>query len=263
MNLESSFKVDTRLAMTPSQLRDWYMWGVQIKDQNGNELPDSVYEDYILTAQAELESILNLKLTRQVIEESRDYVYDDYKTYGYLRCSYPVCNALSLKGKFGEAEQISYPKEWLSTKQSNEVPGMFYRNCYLLPNVGGYQQTGNSGVTFNGVFGSTILWRSRNFIPNYWRIRYVTGFSKVPMDLLNVVGKTAAINLFHVAGDLILGAGIASFSLGIDGLSQSISSTSSATNAGYGARVIGYQDDIKKLLPTLTAKYGGFTITVL
>ena len=36
-----------------------------------------------------------------------------------------------------------------------------------------------------------------------------------------------------------------------DSLSQSISSTSSATNAGYGARVIGYQDQIKNSLETI------------
>ena len=52
-------------------------------------------------------------------------------------------------------------------------------------------------------------------------------------------------------------------SLGVDSLSQSISSTSSATNAGYGARVIGYQDQIKNTLPTLISKYGGFTCSVL
>ena len=97
----------------------------------------------------------------------------------------------------------------------------------------------------------------------YWRVRYLTGFTEIPTDLLNVIGKTAAINIFHIAGDLILGAGIASFSLGVDGLSQSISSTSSATNAGYGARILGYQDDIKKMMPILIAKYGGFTVTTL
>ena len=249
--------------MTPSRLRDIYMWGVQVKDGNGIELPDDIYEFYIKTAQQELEDLLNLKLKRQIIKETRDYVWDDYKTFGYVRCSYPVCRAFYLKGKFGEAEQICYPPEWLSTKRSNEHPEMFYRNLYLIPNVGGYQSGNASGVTFNGIFGANLLWRSRQFIPNYWHVRYLTGFSEVPMDLLNIIGKTAAINLFHIAGDLILGAGIASFSLGVDSLSQSISSTSSATNAGYGARVIGYQDDIKKALPILQAKYCGFTVTVL
>ena len=36
---------------------------------------------------------------------------------------------------------------------------------YLLPNVGGYQQNGGAGVTFNGIFGANLLWRSRQYIP--------------------------------------------------------------------------------------------------
>lgn len=263
MNLESSFSINGGLAMTVSQLRDIYMWGVRVQNQAGEELPDNIYEFYIKSAQKELEDILNIKLAPQVIEETRDYNYCDYATYGFLRCSYPVARPFWLKGLFGTAEQIEYPKDWLSTKRSNEIPEMFYKNLYLIPNQGGYTQSNAAGVAFNGIFGANLIWRSRTYIPNYWRVRYLTGFTEIPADLLNVIGKAAAINVFHIAGDLILGAGIASFSLGVDGLSQSISSTSSATNAGYGARIIGYQDDIKKLLPVLQAKYGGFTVTTL
>lgn len=263
MNIESSFSINGGLCMTVSQLRDLYMWGVRCQNANGTELPDSIYEFYIKAAQKELEDTLNIKIAPQVITETRDYNYQDYVTYGFIRCSYPVARPFYLKGKFNQIEQINYPKEWLSVKRSNEVPETFYRNVYLIPNQGGYSNGNPSGVAFNGVFGANLLWRSRTFIPNYWEIRYLTGFTEIPADLLNVIGKTAAINVFHIAGDLILGAGIASFSLGIDGLSQSISSTSSATNAGYGARIIGYQDDIKKLLPVLQAKYGGFNVTVL
>ena len=109
MKLESSFNINTELIMTPSQLRKTYMWGTQVKDSSGKELPDDVYEFFIKTAQQELEDLLNLKLKRQIIKETRDYVWDDYKTYGFIRCSYPVCRAFYLKGMFGEAEQIVYP----------------------------------------------------------------------------------------------------------------------------------------------------------
>lgn len=262
MKLQTSFELDPTLVISPAELRERYMWGVQVKNQQGEELPDSQYEFFIRSAQRELEDILNIKLTHQKIIESRDYRYDDYCTFGFVRCSYPVCRALSLVGKFGEAEQIRYPKEWLSTKKTTDGHS-FYRNMFLLPNVGGYQQGTESGVSFNGIFGANLLWKSRTFIPNYWRVTYITGFDKVPDDILNCIGMAASINVFHIAGDLILGAGIASYSLSVDSLSQSISSTSSATNAGYGARVLGYGDAIKALLPTLRAKYGGFTMTVL
>jgi hypothetical protein len=38
MKLESSFDINTELIMTPSQLRKTYMWGVQVKDNNGKVL---------------------------------------------------------------------------------------------------------------------------------------------------------------------------------------------------------------------------------
>lgn len=263
MKLESSFNINADLVITPAQLRKIYMWGVSVKDGNGIELPDETYEFFIKAAQQEIEDKLNLKLRRQIIKETRDWVLDDYRTWGFVRLSYPVCRAFELVGKFGETEQIKYPEEWLVCKKSNDVPEMNYRNVWLVPNVGGYESGSASGVTFNGIFGSNLLWRSRDYIPNYWHVRYLTGFSKIPADIMNVIGMTAAINVFHIAGDLILGAGIASFSLGVDSLSQSISSTSSATNAGYGARVLGYQDQIKAIWPSIQARYCGFNMTVL
>ena len=82
-------------------------------------------------------------------------------------------------------------------------------------------------------------------IGSYWRVGYITGFgcSELPYDILEVIGKTASMNIFNMLGDIILGAGIASQSISIDGLSQSISSTASATSAGYGARLINYNKE--------------------
>ena len=59
----------------------------------------------------------------------------------------------------------------------------------------------------------------------------------------------------NIAGDLIAGAGIATQSISIDGLSQSVGTTSSATNSGYGARVIQFNKELKELMTTLRAKY--------
>jgi hypothetical protein len=55
---------------------------------------------------------------------------------------------------------------------------------------------------------------------------------------------------------LVLGAGIASTSLGIDGLSQSISSTASAENNAYGARIKLAAEKVKKEMVTLRKYFG-------
>ena len=73
--------------------------------------------------------------------------------------------------------------------------------------------------------------------------------------LVRAVQLIAAMLPLDIAGDLILGAGIATTSIGIDGLSQAIGSTSSATNAGYGARLVNFNRELKAVLKTLRAKY--------
>ncbi len=64
----------------------------------------------------------------------------------------------------------------------------------------------------------------------------------------------------NIAGDLIAGAGIAQQHVGIDGLSQTISTTSSATNAGYGARLRAYERELKNIMSILRGKYRQMSI---
>ena len=102
-------------------------------------------------------------------------------------------------------------------------------------------------------------------IPDYWDLQYITGFDldNMPMDLINLIGKLATFGPLGIAGDLILGAGIAAQSLGVDGLSQSISSTSSATNAGYGARLVQYEREIKETVKRIKLIYDEIKSAVL
>lgn len=77
----------------------------------------------------------------------------------------------------------------------------------------------------------------------------------IPSNILHAVGLSAALQVLDVAGDLIVGAGIASQSTSVDGLSQSINTTSSATNSGYGARVKQYEREYKALLSRLRSTW--------
>ena len=72
----------------------------------------------------------------------------------------------------------------------------------------------------------------------------------------------ASLGPLNIAGDLLGGAGVASQSLSIDGLSQSIATTSSATNAGYGARIINYERQIKDNVKSLRDFYKGIPLRV-
>lgn len=246
------------LAMSPSDLLNLYFFGVPIKSQDGKYMSEKDLAFYIEAATDEIEGFLNIKLNKQIIAERLNYSRDDFRQWGFLPTSFPVEEVIALEGFINTTKQVTYPKEWLSVKEIN-VEGLADRSVNLVP----AGETGSTNsVVYSGITPHVGLYSS-NIIPNYWQLKYCTGFIKIPADILNVIGKLAAINLFHIQGDLILGAGIASQSIGIDGLSQSISTTSSATNAGYGARITGYLSDLKLGLPRLKAKYDGLRLTCL
>lgn len=87
--------------------------------------------------------------------------------------------------------------------------------------------------------------------------------STLPADIKQAIGYKAALLPLDVAGDLIAGAGVASISVGVDGMHQSINTTSSSTNAGLGARVLQYERELKALMPALKAKYKMMNVGVL
>lgn len=79
--------------------------------------------------------------------------------------------------------------------------------------------------------------------------------STIPPDILHCIGLKAALLPIDIAGDLIAGAGVANYSIGADGVHQSLGTTSSATNSGYGARRLAFERELKALLPALRARY--------
>lgn len=260
ITLEIKYGKNEALVLSPEEIRERYMWGVSVKDQSGEEIPDSVIEGFIRSAQEQLTNMLQIKLQKQVINESQDFKRTDWVRWGYVACTYPVICPIGLSGFLNSVKQISYPQSWLSVRTINSDGQLYHKNLYVVP-VG--DSTGHAeAVVYSGIVPQLGI-TSSDYIPNYWDVTYVTGFDRVPKDIIEVIGKTAAINVFHIAGDLILGAGIASFSLGLDGLSQSISTTSSATNAGYGARITGYLNDLKRDIPILKDYYRGFSFGVV
>jgi hypothetical protein len=242
--------------MSAAEMLETYFYGIKLTAQDGKVISDQMLDFYLDAATEEVEKVLDIKIIPQIIEEDKDFWLQDWKAWGYIRLTYPIKEAYSLKGFINDVKQIEYPSEWLSSRKTS-TGDLYLRNLYLVPTNGA--ATTNSAV-FSGITPHLGFFGNQQ-IPNYWRAIYCTGFSKTPKDLLNFIGKLAAINVFHILGDIILGAGIASQSIGIDGLSQSIATTSSATNAGYGARVSGYLADAKLAWPRLKAFYKGFEMT--
>jgi len=238
-----NFTSRTEALITPSVLKRRYLHGVNTKDDDGKELSNQTLSELINNAVGWLEEELDIPIRPLVFSEANenqewhDYRnVDTYWNWNFIRLDvYPVLSVESVKVKFPTHQDlIEYPVSWFRVEEDTGI-------LRLVPDSGSVPLV----LTNTGVLLPHLALQ-RRLIPQMLQIEYTAGFEldKIPVLLNNIIGLRAAIDVLNIAGDLITGAGIASQSIGLDGLSQSIATTSSATNAGYGARIIQYESQL-------------------
>lgn len=242
--------------MTVEELKMLYLFGLDLTNDEGVPYPDSLYVHYILKGIDDLERNLDIRLLPQRFDERHDFYRRDYEHYMFLRLrEYPIIQVDEIALDYPAGENIiSFDKSWFRVDKDGGT-------VQVLPARGTFTQL---LITAAGGF-LPVVFGGSDFIPDIIKVVYFAGFElgKLPTNLKDMVGKYAAMGPLNIAGDLLGGAGIASQSIGIDGLSQSFNTTSSATNAGYGARLIRYDKEIKDQMPKLRSYYKGITMTAV
>lgn len=248
--------VSEELPVNANFVKQNFLFGVNLKDDDGNTMPDSVIDFYIAAATKWLERELDILLFPATIEDERhDYVYNDYIQYGFVKLfHYPVRAVSRVAMSFPlSTEVLVFDPEWYRTES---VSGQ----VNLIPT------SGTLSAILMGQGGSflPLVYSGTDYIPHVITVDYEAGYPEdgIPADLLNLIGMKASIGPLNIAGDLIAGAGIANKSISLDGLSESIGTTSSATNAGYGARILQYEKQIKDTLATIRRNLKGIQMVV-
>lgn len=191
-----------------------YMFGIDLVDQQGNPFPRTLIASYLNAAIAWAEQLFDICLTEQVItQEFHDYEMSDYMNWGYIQLfKRPVKEVTELSLMYGEQKSFEVPLEWLKLDKMAGKVQMFPA-----------QGSANNLIISQGgvVFGLQQRW---SYAPQMWSTNYVAGMDAkdIPENLKVIIYKKAAIDVFTVWGDLIIGAGIANQSISIDGMSQSI-----------------------------------------
>lgn len=255
------------------ELKEVYLFGVDLTDDKGQPYPNALFAHYIKSAVDWLEKKVQIPiLPRRYVEECHDYYKDDYNKYIWLKLlNAPVIGVEEARLVLpGEQVVKVFEQDWLHLQR-------FDGQLQMVPG------TGTAGTILLGASGAwlPLIYGNNKFIPDAFRVTYEAGFGRpskpnsvskpdpeldsFPENIRHCVGMVAAMGPFNIAGDLIAGAGIASTSIGIDGLSQSVSTTASATNAGYGARILQYTKELKDMIPSLQRYYGklGAKLTVV
>jgi hypothetical protein len=260
----------TTSLVTPEKLRNEYLFGITLFDKtSGKEISNDILQSYINNAVSYFEHYLDISIT-PVIDfiENRDYYFNEYVDWGYFQLNnYPVIqvkeiNLVYFREADGTPETLQkIPDQWVRLQPHDGI-------VRLIPNA---RFPANLQVSQSGSYFPEIL-RTQH-VPHLWEIKYDYGFGVgcIPVLLNQAIAYAAAMQALIIAGNLVLGAGIASSSISLDGLSQSINTTQSAENSAYsatlkdyGARLFGSrQDDPFAIINILKNYYKGSNINLI
>ncbi len=237
-----------RNLLTVAELKERYFFGIDITNDAGEPLPDSTFEHYILQAIRWFEHQIDIPILPTTFSEAHDYYRADYNRFQFIPLdNYPVISVSEFRVQYPSGQNVVvYPEEWF---RLNREEG----HLQIVPTAGTLTEllVGSGGSFLPSIYNG------QDYLPQLFQIDYTAGFEdgKVPRNIVDLIGMFAALGPFHIFGDLIAGAGIATVSLSMDGLSQNIGTTSSATNSGYGSRVLNYLKQIKEQIPMLRRYY--------
>ena len=240
---------------TIQELKDIYLYGLgdALSDDAGVPLPDRVYAHYIRAAIAKFEQKTAIRVLPTKFVEEHDYFEDDvHRHFAFWTHEFPIISVEEIALQLPGQDPSPYPTEWFKVQQ-------LMGQVHMVPD-------GLNTFSPSQVFGRK-LFGVEKWVPNAFKITYFAGFGgggvPLPANIKDVIGKEASMGPLNIGGDLLGGAGIASQSISLDGLSTNFNTTSSATNAGFGARIIQYGKELKDQYPEIIRYFKGLRMRVV
>ena len=255
--------------VTEDDIRYTYLWGTDFKATNGASYSDEQIRYFIDAATEEMERLLNITIIKRKVrfnaeergltkgtdydvdETAYDFMYQDIARYASIKTRRkPVIRLHSLKllSRMRQAKELK-PVTVLDKEKG--VLKMMERPV-------------RPSDRYAGIAEAVGIYGQETFSPHvFYGIDYDAGYETsddVPADLRQIIAKKTAVDLLNIIGDGLM-SGFSSSSLSMDGLSESFSSTQSATSAYFGARIKEYKDDIDNYVKATKAKFGAFIVS--
>lgn len=216
--------------ITPEQLKSRYLKGVQlvlkIMDPDTRKpfrITDDELKDYINRAVSVAEEETNLILMPTQFTEKLPFQKQDFEQFGYFQLPRrPVASVDALNVTLADGSDVfQFPTEWIETAnlihgQLNIIPLAFQSVIAGTGVIGGVNAGGGTAVFFNA------LW-NRPWVAALFGITYTCGFKNgmMPQLVNDLIGVIVAMRVLSQLAAAY--AYLQSASLGIDGMSQSVS----------------------------------------
>lgn len=219
----------TRVAplITPEQVRMKHLWGVDlvsgVKDSvTGKRMvftPEMIrdkIDDVIATV--ELETGITIFPTQ--IAKRMPYDRHLYNSFGYMRLpNRPIMSVEAIDVVVSNDVTIySVPLDWVDTGN------LYLGQLNLIPLTIALSKSGASPPTSSvGASAVLNLLTNQAWVASFWQLKYTAGFpsGKIPKILNDLIGCVTAMEILSMLASTY--AKNSSGSLGIDGLSQSVS----------------------------------------
>ena len=286
--------------LTPEAIKA-SMFGVKVVDPNtGNEMGDSFYTYAIETAISKVETELDIVILPRVVTEHKDYNYAEYSSYMFLHAkAKPILQVETLGIEANGSYKRNYPSEWWKVYNRPGHIQVASAPLYgaISGNMGGGIATLSGGVAFGGFDGgyggrlhgglsslpngsslggykpNPVSGGNQNSYPQLIHVSYIAGMLpqrragvteewEMPTLLNELIVKMASKQIFQQWGRLVVPMGVSSKTLTIDGISESVSYTSSATNGAIKSEIGQLDEDIADGLNKLRGYYGNGFISV-
>lgn len=247
------------------EMQNRVIYGIPLYDSQGNPFPDDLLQSYLDSSIGWAEQTLNIVIQPREEEEHHDYIQSDYINWNFIKLwKKPILEVESIEMMYGNNQMFKIPNDWLKIDHLAGTVQIFP----VSGSAGGMILNANGGAWLPLIHGRL------GYAPQMWRIKYTAGMTEqeerwvvrrgnIHPTLKDLIYRRTAMGVMGVWGDLIIGAGIASQSVSIDGLSQSIGTTQSPMFGGASARIAQLKEDVENMLPPLRSYYGGIDMTVI
>lgn len=218
---------DLEPLLTPEKLIKMHLWGIPLRSNMPHPVtkkpdvltPDDL-KDFIIEAVSLCENDSNVHIFPRQHEEGQPFDRVQYQRFGYFQLrERPIHSIQKLTVNTATNDDVyNVPLEWIDTKllhhgQINILPlTMSMRNGAQAPLL-----AGPGGSAFLSIFGNNP------WIASFWKVVYTTGFpdGQIPKIINQYIGVQAAMEILSLLGATF--SKTTSMSLGLDGMSQSVS----------------------------------------
>lgn len=238
------------------QVRNRHLFGIPLvsamKDPltgKAQVMTDEILKDVIDRAVSLVEMETGLVIFPTQLREKHAFDRHLYESFGYLRLERrpaTTVHKISITPATGQ-DIFLVPLDWLETAylprgQINLVPMVPAMSAMSMGNA-----SGTAGAVFMQILGS------KPWIPAFWQIEYTAGYpdGMLPKPINELIGVVAAIEALSMLGATY--AKSTSHSIGIDGMSQSVSTPGPAL---FQQRLQELGEKRKALVGKLKAAHG-------